>query len=66
MAKKQRTSKRHLRRVRFIVILSMLAVIGFLIIVGLKAPMFNVTEVEVEGNHYYSDGEIVAMADCSE
>lgn len=66
MAKKQRTSKRHLRRVRFIVILSMLAVIGFLIIFGLKAPMFNVTEVEVEGNHYYSDGEIVAMADCSE
>ncbi|MBR6472456.1 MAG: FtsQ-type POTRA domain-containing protein [Firmicutes bacterium] len=65
MLKNNRASKRQLRRVRLIVILVIIMIVCLLILFGLKSPMFNVAEVEVDGNHYYSDAEIIAMANCS-
>ena len=65
MAKNERTSRRQLKRVRLMVTLAVIVVIGLVILFGLKAPTFDVTEVEVSGNHYYSDSEIIAMSNCS-
>lgn len=66
MEKKERVAKRKLRRVKALTVLAIIAILGILVIFALKAPVFNVTEVEVSGNHYYSDDEIINMADCSE
>lgn len=65
MVKNERTSRRQMRRVRLMVILAFIVIIGLIVLFGLKAPAFNVTNVEVTGNHYYSDDEIINMANAS-
>ena len=65
MNNKERVAKRQLRKVRGWTIFGILVGIAVLVIVALKAPAFNVTGYEIEGNHYYSDDEIINMGNCN-
>lgn len=50
-----------MKKVRLRTVLTVLAVIALMIVFALKAPAFNVSKYEVEGNRYYTDDEIVNM-----
>ena len=50
-----------MKKVRLRTVLTVLAVIVLMVIFALKAPAFNVSKYEVEGNRYYTDDEIVNM-----
>ena len=62
----ERKAKQRLRRVRLWTVLAVLVILMGIIIFALTAPLFNVSSVDVTGNHYYTDDEIIYMADCSE
>ncbi len=66
MEKNERVARRQLRKVKALTALAIIAIIGIVVIFGLKSPAFNVDEVKVSGNHYYTDDEIINMADCTE
>ena len=66
MEKNERKAKRKLRKVKELTVLAVIAILGIVVIFGLKSPAFNVAEVQVSGNHYYTDDEIINMADCTE
>lgn len=53
-----------MKKVRLRTILAILAIIALMILFALKAPAFNVSKYEVQGNHYYTDDEIVNMGHC--
>ena len=65
MENSERVAKRQLRKVRGWTILGIIILIAVLIAVALKAPAFNVAKFEVNGNHYYSDKEIINMGNLS-
>lgn len=65
MEKNERIAKRKLRRVKGLTILAIIAILGIVAIFALKSPAFNVADVKVSGNHYYTDDEIINMADCT-
>ena len=50
-----------MKKVRLRTVLTVLAVIVLMVIFALKAPAFNISKYEVEGNRYYTDDEIVNM-----
>ncbi len=66
MKKNDRLAKRQLRKVRGWTIAGILVGIAVLVLVALKAPAFNVANFEVNGNHYYTDNEIINMGAVSE
>ena len=61
MGSSERVIKQHMRRVRLRTIVAVIAIVILMVIFALKAPAFNVTKYEVNGNHYYTNDEIVNM-----
>ena len=61
MEKSKRLIKQHMKKVRLRTVLIALAIVALMVVFALKAPAFNVSRFEVEGNRYYTDNEIVNM-----
>lgn len=62
--KEERVIKRRKRRIKFVVKLGVFLIICGIAVFMLKAPFFNVTNFQVEGNNYYSEEEILVMGNC--
>ena len=62
--KEERAIKRKKRRIKFVVKLGVFLLICGTVVFLLKAPFFNVTKFEVEGNNYYTEDEILVMGNC--
>ena len=65
MESNKRLIKQHMRQIRLRTILAALAIVVLMVIFALKAPAFNVSNFEVNGNRYYTDDEITNMGNCS-
>ncbi len=50
-----------MKKVRLRTVLTVIAIIVLMVVFALKAPAFNVSKYEVEGNRYYTDDEIINM-----
>ena len=53
-----------MKKVRLRTILAVIAIVALSVLFALKAPAFNVSKYEVNGNKYYTDDEIVNMGHC--
>ena len=62
--KEERAIKRKKRRIKFAIRLGVFLFICGMAVVMLKAPFFDVKNLEVEGNSYYSDQEMLVMGNC--
>ena len=65
MENNKRLIKQHMRRIRLRTILAVLVILALMVIFALKAPAFNVSKFEVNGNKYYTDDEIANMGNCN-
>lgn len=62
--KEERAIKRKKRKIKFVVKLGVFLLICGAVVFMLKAPFFNVTKFEVDGNNYYTEDEILVMGNC--
>ena len=62
--KEERVIKRRRRKIKFWVKFLIFLIICGVVAFGLKAPLFEVKNYEVQGNHYYTDDEIRVMGNC--
>ena len=62
--REDREKLRKAKRIKFFIRLGAVLTVVLLLVFFAKAPMFNVTSYEVEGNSYYTADEIRTMADC--
>lgn len=65
METSKRLIKQHMRKVRLRTILTAIAILVLMVVFALKAPAFNVSRYEVNGNKYYTDDQIANMGNCS-
>jgi len=62
--REEREKRRQEKKIKFIIKLSIFLVVVFLIVFLLKGSPFNVKNYEITGNVYYTEDEIMNMADC--
>ena len=62
--KEERAIKRKKRRIKFVIKLGVFLLLCGAAVFMIKAPFFDVSKFEVQGNNYYSDEEILVMGNC--